>query len=62
MSEASERLEEAIHNIEIFFWDDNENEESGKKLFKHFAKTHESLFKKANISNSTENKFEYLPY
>ena len=58
MSEVSERLEEAIQNIETFFWDDNENEESGKKLFKQFAKTHENLFKKANISTSTENKFE----
>jgi len=56
MSEVSERLEEAITNIESFFWDDKE--ESGKKLFKQFAKSHESLFKKANISNSSENSFE----
>jgi len=52
----SEQLEEAIINIESFFWDDKE--ESGKKLFKQFAKSHEALFKKANITDSTENKFE----
>ena len=42
----SEKLDEAIKNIEIFFWN-NEEQESGKKLFKQFAKTHETLFKKA---------------
>jgi len=56
MSEVSERLEEAISNIESYFWDDNED--SGKKLFKLFAKSHEDLFKKAKLSESTEHKFE----
>jgi len=50
-------LEDTISSLEEYFFGEGPN--NGENLFITFAKNNKERFKKANISNSTENNFEF---
>ena len=50
-------LEDTISSLEEYFFGEGPN--NGENLFINFAKNNKERFKKANISNSTENNFEF---
>jgi hypothetical protein len=57
-----EKLDEAIQNIEAFYFGEGGSIENGEKLYIDFAKQHKNEFIKSKLSESTENKFEYVIY
>ena len=52
---SNQDIDDAIENIENFLFEN----ETGEKLFLDFAKENKEVFKKAKLSHSTENSFEF---